>query len=66
MTALIPRADIEAILERHSEPPFVDLSGGGLSPVWVRSLADSYRPGAVAIADDLDALADRYEQEAAA
>ncbi len=78
MTALIPRAEIDTVLARHGDTwrPSGDRTVGE-----VRLVADDHRdwdaPGKnwhsgqtpeqhLAEADDLDALADRYEQEATA
>jgi hypothetical protein len=72
VTATIPRSEIYAVAERYGDPwrPRSDPSADR-----VRLLASEYRKDAnyavangstlLAEADDLDALADRYEQEAA-
>lgn len=71
MTTTIPRADIQAVIERHGAPYSIE---GDVSCVWVREVAEVARDVArvsvtpdklLAEADDLDALADRYEREAA-
>ncbi len=61
MTILIPRAEITAVMERHHDgwrPP------RDMSVDQVRSVAVKVRAiGEIGEADDLDALADRYERE---
>lgn len=61
----IPRAEVTAILERHND----HWAGTGDLEVWiVRGCAASLRQSTeadwIAEADELDALADRYEREA--
>ena len=67
MSVTIPRTEIDAVMARHDETCFADLSEGALTGQWVRALADAYRGSAQPspVADDLDALADRYEKEKA-
>jgi hypothetical protein len=74
MTTTIPRADLHAVARCHG----VDYDLGADPAVdWVRGMSmglrnacasdhGGFNPGGLlAEADDLDALADRYEQEAA-
>jgi hypothetical protein len=74
MTVTIPRAELNALAERHG-----DFFGLDEDPpvTWARDLAAEYRHNAsdrrvltaaegadmLAEADDLDALADRYERK---
>lgn len=64
----IPRAEIDEILERYGDRSSLS---GDLDVVDVRLMATGLRrqpgndPSFRAEADELDALADRYEQEAA-
>jgi hypothetical protein len=63
--AAVSRPEIEAILGQHNEASFIDLSGGDLTSDWLRAFADAFRGPmqSTPLADDLDALADRYETE---
>lgn len=70
MTATVPRADLDTIATRHGVN--YDLNTDP-SIQWVRDMAarlrrdltgaDRYEQRLIAEADDLDALADRYEKE---
>lgn len=70
MTATVPRADLDTIATRHGVD--YDLNTDP-SIQWVRDMAawlrcdltgaDRYEQRLIAEADDLDALADRYEKE---
>lgn len=67
VTATIPRAELQAIGERHGDEHW---AGNGSDPeAWtIRAAAgllrQSHDPDYHAEADDLDVLVDRYEREA--
>jgi hypothetical protein len=63
MTTTIPRAEVQAIADRHDDPSVMSLIA--FNTKTIRHYADLLRTAHDnAEADDLDALADRYEREA--
>ncbi|MET0417266.1 MAG: hypothetical protein ABW022_14740 [Actinoplanes sp.] len=74
MTVTIPRAEMADILGQLPSDDRTVLTGGPHPAGYIRDLAVGYRTAGrdegrsdmLAVADDLDALADRYEKEAGA